>query len=138
MSFSFLAVVDTLFQVVFDDVHFGDDALDTHELVGKFAGHSPWSHEVRSQVAFKTNIVVLDFILESPLLFSLQISFEQVLGEAVVECWIFDEVCSGFFVLAAQAIDIDFENVGVCDLNTGYEIVEISFMVWLLHLWRAT
>ena len=76
MSFSFLAVVDTLFQVIFDDVHFGDDALDTHELVGKFAGHSPWSHEVRSQVAFKTNIVVLDFILESPLLFSLQISFE--------------------------------------------------------------
>jgi len=75
MRFSFLTIVNTLFQVVFYYVHFSYDTLDTNELVGEFAGHSPWSHKVRSQVTFKTNIVVLDFILESSLLFSLQISF---------------------------------------------------------------
>jgi hypothetical protein len=76
MSLRFLAIMDTLFQVVFYDVHFGDNALDTHKLVGEFARHSPWSHKVGSQVAFKANIVVLDFILKSSLLFSLQISLK--------------------------------------------------------------
>lgn len=71
MSLSFFAVVYTLLQVVLHDVHFCDYALYTYQLVRQLAGHTPRSDEVRAQVAFKTDVEVLDFILESSLLLAL-------------------------------------------------------------------
>lgn len=34
VSFSFFAVVNAFLQIVFYDVHFGDDALHSYQLVG--------------------------------------------------------------------------------------------------------
>ena len=91
-GFGFLAEVYTFLEVVFDNVHLGDDSLDADKLVGHFATQSPGGDEVGSKITFKTDLVVVDLAIEFRPLVSILDSFEIIFGDAIIFLRVFDEI----------------------------------------------
>ena len=133
-GFGFLAEVYTFLEVVFDNVHLGDDSLDADKLVGHFAAQSAGSDEVGSKIAFETDLVVVDFAVELGSLVPVLDPFEIVFGDAVILLGVFDEILGGEGVLVPEGVDIDLDGVGVDELHPRNVVVEEALVVFHLHL----
>ena len=96
--------MDTFLEVVLHDVHFSDDTLKSYELICEFAVKAAGGNKVGSEVAIEADLVMLNFRLEPRFLFTEERPFEEVFGESVVFCWIFDKFLGGLGVLLAEMI----------------------------------
>lgn len=98
MGFGDFAVMFTALQIVLADVHFGDDALQSYELISHSAVKSTRGHEVGSQIAFNFNIEpinferlflfeIITFFLPFKKLFDQHIVFRGILNNLLGSLW---------------------------------------------------
>jgi hypothetical protein len=134
VGLGFFAVVDALFQIVFYDVHLGDDALNPYQLICHFASETSGSHKVASKVAFKTNPIVFKFGVELGSLVSEEVPFEMIFGKAIIFLGVLDQVLGSLRVLLPKKIDVDLQGVGIREGYSRDELVVVSLIVLDFHL----
>jgi hypothetical protein len=119
-------------------VHFGNNALNSNELVGQFASQPSRSYEISAQIALETDTVVLQLALEARFLLSHDSPFQKVFREAIVLGGILDEISGGLRVGLAKEIEVHTQSPRICESLTRNEIVEKPLIVlyFQLHVWR--
>ena len=138
VGFGLFAVVDALLQVVLDDVHLGDDALDAYQLVCHLATETSGSDEVPSKIALEADPVVLELGIELRALVSEETPFEMVFGESIIFLGVLDQILGSLRVLLSEKIDVDPQSMGIGEWDSGDELVVVSLVVLDFHLAHNT
>lgn len=132
MRFGDFAVMFAAFQVVLTDVHFGNDALETDELVGHSAVKSTGGNKISTQIALNPDVVPIAFkglfLFEVVTFF---LSFKKLFNKDIVFGRVFDNLLGSLRELRPVLIYIKSEIAEVGDGQSGQIVNKATFILVL-------